>query len=87
MIKRHISTKFLLITVSLLLIIALVLPLFVTAPSATQTTEAPTHAYALISSEYNAGQSISWVNWGSSPVPLPPVDDDGSYAHLVNWGS
>ena len=57
MIKRHISTKFLLITVSLLLVVALVLPLFVAVPAAAQTTEAPTHSSVSIGNEFDAGQS------------------------------
>ncbi len=101
MFKRHISTKFLLITASLLLVIALVLPLLVTVPSAAQTTEVPTHSSAFISSEYDADQTISWVNSDdfpvsfppndgdddSFPIPFPPEDTDAPAESIVNWGS
>lgn len=94
MIKRNVSTKFLLITASLLLVVALMLPLLVTVPSAAQTTEVPTHTSAFISGEYDAGQSISWINPGGHPVPFPPPgdgDDDNDIDYptenIVNWGS
>ena len=96
MTKRNISTKFLLITASLLLAVALLMPLLVTVPTASQTAGAPAYS----------SQSISWVNWGSSPLspgngnhfakehvnrdssPVPPPPNNGDFHKTdVNWGS